>query len=45
MSQVTTGLRRVLSDSRIYEFLQWLMGSHKARKKFVSDYIALHKVN
>jgi len=39
MSQVTTGIRALLSSPLLYELFQRLMGADKNRKRFVSEFI------
>ncbi|MGZ3592466.1 MAG: class I SAM-dependent methyltransferase [Syntrophales bacterium] len=39
MSEITHGLRSVLSDSRIYDLFQWIMGAKRGRTVFSSQYI------
>ena len=39
MSQITTGLRAVLSDSRTYDFFQDLMGAQSIRQGLVLNYV------
>lgn len=39
MSQVTTGVRALLSNPFIYEAFQSLMGAHKSRSEFVKKFI------
>ncbi|MCK9398004.1 MAG: class I SAM-dependent methyltransferase [Methylobacter sp.] len=39
MSEITHGLRSVLSYSRIYDFFQWIMGAKHGRAIFSSEYI------
>jgi SAM-dependent methyltransferase len=39
MTQITSGIRSVLSYPFIYSTLQSLMGAHKGRQKFVANYI------
>lgn len=37
MSQITTGLRKILSHPKIYRASQSLMGAHKGRQRFVKN--------
>lgn len=39
MSQITHGIRSVLSYSRIYDLFQWLMGAKRGRTIFASQYV------
>ena len=39
MAQVTTGLRSVLSNPRVYDTFQRVVGSQRARDEFVGSYI------
>ena len=39
MSQITSGLRKILNKPFIYDCLQNIMGAHSFRKEFVSHYI------
>lgn len=39
MAQVTTGLRRLLSDPRIYDGFQSLLGGGPARRRIADEYI------
>ena len=39
MSQITTGLRAVLSSPRVYDFLQVIMGAHSARWELVREHV------
>lgn len=39
MTQVATGLRGVLSVPAVYDFLQWLTGSHRSRQEIVRCYV------
>ena len=39
MSQITTGIRAVLSSPNVYDYFQNLMGAKRARKKLVSEHI------
>lgn len=39
MSQITTGLRSVLSSPWVYDLLQNVMGARSARKQFVREYV------
>lgn len=39
MSQITTGLRAVLSSPKIYDFVQNVMGGRSIRLEFVRDYV------
>lgn len=39
MSEITHGLRSVLSYSSIYDLFQWLMGAKRGRTIFSSEYI------
>ena len=39
MSEITHGLRSVLSHSRIYDLFQWIMGAKRGRTIFSSQYI------
>lgn len=39
MTQVTNGLRSILSHPGVYSAFQTLMGAHKARSKFVNEFI------
>ena len=45
MSQITTGIRAILSNPYVYEFFQKIMGATKGRKKFISEFIAPYPVN
>ena len=45
MSQITTGMRSVLSNAFIYESFQKFMGMHTVRKEFVAKYVAPYNVN
>jgi len=44
MSQVTTGIRALLSNPFMYEAFQSIMGAHKFRCEFVEKYIAPYTV-
>lgn len=39
MTQVTTGVRSVLSDARVYEAFQRLVGAEGGRRRFVADHV------
>lgn len=39
MSQITHGIRSVLSYSKIYDLFQWLMGAKRGRTIFATQYI------
>lgn len=39
MAQITHGVRAILSHPFIYSSLQSLMGAHKARQKFVANFV------
>ena len=39
MSQITSGVRAILSSPFVYQLFQSLMGGRKARETFVQDYI------
>lgn len=39
MSQITTGLRSVLSSPRVYDFFQDIMGARSARRELVRDHV------
>ncbi len=39
MSQVTHGVRAVLSNPKVYDFFQWMMGAKQARSIVSSGYI------
>ena len=39
MSQITTGLRAVLSSPKVYDFLQDFMGAHSARRRLVHEHV------
>ena len=39
MSQITSGIRKILSHPEIYRASQSLMGAHKARQRFVENHI------
>jgi len=41
MAQITHGVRSILSHPAIYNFMQWLVGAEKARKRLVNDYFPL----
>lgn len=43
MAQITTGLRAVLNDPRIYTLSQWLVGSTRLRDALVREYIRPHQ--
>mgnify|MGYP006154803665 CR=1 FL=1 len=45
MSQITTGLRSILSNAFIYESFQKFMGMHTVRKEFVAKYVTPYNVN
>lgn len=40
MSQITTGIRSLLSKPKVYELFQRFMGANKTRKLFISKFIA-----
>ena len=42
MAQVTTGIRSILSHSRVYEFLQGFLGGKRGYRYFVDTYIRPH---
>ena len=44
MSQVTTGVRSLLSSPLVYETFQYMMGASKGRDKFVSRFIKPYDV-
>ncbi len=39
MSQITTGIRSILSKPSVYDFMQNIMGAQSFREKFVSLYV------
>jgi len=39
MGQITTGFRAILSHPYIYSVFQYLMGAHKGRTRFISDFV------
>ena len=39
MTQITTGLRAVLSSPKVYDFLQMVMGAHSARWELVHEHV------
>lgn len=39
MTQITDGVRGILSHSLVYSMLQTLMGAHSSRKSFVENYV------
>lgn len=39
MAQVTTGVRSVLSNPRVYETFQRMVGSHRVRKELIEGYV------
>jgi SAM-dependent methyltransferase len=39
MSQITHGIRAVLSNPKVYDFLQWMIGANQARSIVSSRYI------
>ena len=39
MSQITHGVRAILSHPLVYSTLQSLMGAHSSRKSFVGNYV------
>lgn len=39
MSQITSGLHAILSNPKIYDFFQVIMGERSARMEFVRDYV------
>jgi len=39
MAEVTSGIRSILSDSGVYQFLQDLVGGYDNRMKFVNEYL------
>lgn len=39
MAQITHGLRSILSSPLVYSSFQSLMGAHKGRQRFVSDFV------
>lgn len=43
MSQITHGIRSVLSHSKIYDLFQWLMGAKRGRTIFATQYIKARK--
>lgn len=42
MSQITTGVRRILSHSGVYDAFQTLVGAAPARRRISSDYFRAH---
>jgi len=45
MSQITTGIRSILSRPAVYDLLQWMLGGDKARRRCCEDYIKLNSGN
>lgn len=43
MSQITHGIRSILSYSKIYDLFQWLMGAKRGRAIFATQYIKARK--
>ncbi len=41
MSQLTTGLRRILGNPRVYDLFQEIAGARKFREIYVSEFLAL----
>ena len=39
MSQITSGVRAILSHPAVYSGFQWIMGGYKGRRQFVEDFI------
>lgn len=39
MSQITTGIRAVLSSPKVYDFFQNIMGAHSIRQELVNEHI------
>lgn len=39
MAQITSGIRAVLSNPKVYDLFQNLMGAHSVRQEFVSEHI------
>ncbi len=44
MTQITTGIRSILSNPTMYEAVQRIMGAHSLRKYIVEQYVTPHKV-
>lgn len=45
MAQVTTGLRSVLSNPAVYDFVQDVLGARRARRRLVDEYLRLRPGN
>lgn len=39
MSQITTGIKSILSNPLVYNFLQWSVGGKSARQQHINEYI------